>query len=408
MTDTSVAPADTDSLPDPEKIISDFERLVVDTKPDGQKRPRGPLWYAWHYLQVYSYWGLGLPNTEDDLKLKLGIKDAASYPFFNPMVNANKIIHDASTRFLNEVFAKVVDLGDSMHKFAKDAASKGGNGTLAAIATLSSEDALALLGDLQSDAKNNADKAEDVTNKLAAYKTSLIDAQAKLVAVKSQIEADERTSQAKIDELNSSAPGATDSIAALRKKVQDEQETYKQDVIIATTTLTYCWVPVIGQVSSVVVAIVYGVRATQMLEDIDALQARIEAAEATLRTAIESHRVQDLAHTGASNAITHTDLAIAHATTVQNAWKGLCNELGTVMDKLSKTTSKTGDKQALASVPLLNRYLNAADEAWGALLPPLAELVADPYIKVDSGEFTVSEFSTQVQKALADQTKPGN
>lgn len=407
MTDTSVTPTAADQWPAPETIISNFEQLVSDTAPDGQKRPK-PLWYAWHYLQVYSYWGLRLPSTEDDLKLQLGIKEVAAYPFFNSMVTANKSIHDASANFLNDIFPDVIKLGKAIKAYANDVTSKkGGAGTLSDIATLPPSDALILLDDLQSQATKNAKEAEEVTNKLTAYKTCLADAQGRLTGVKTQIETGENTSQATIDKLNSSVPGAAGSIAALRRQVQDNQDAYNQDVIIATTTLTYCWVPVIGQVSSVVVATVYGVRATEMLDKIKALQAEIEVAEASLRTAVETHRVQSLAEIGVANAVNHTNLAITYATTMQNTWSDLSGELEKVKTNVSRSIKFVDRDPKLGPNTQLVKYTTAADEAWGEMIPDLELLLDNPYISVESGEFTVSEFSDKVQKVLADQTNTG-
>jgi hypothetical protein len=43
-----------------------FKGLLVSKDPKAQ---HGPLWYAWHYLQVYTHYGLQLPHTHSTLKL---------------------------------------------------------------------------------------------------------------------------------------------------------------------------------------------------------------------------------------------------------------------------------------------------------------------------------------------------
>lgn len=415
MSNTSLTT--TDSPLDPNQVIKDFETILVDNNHDGKNRPVGPLWYAWHYLQVYSFWGLHLPNTENELKLALRITDPAAYDFFPSMLETYKRIHGASDDFLNRIFPQVIELGNDLKSFAKQATSHTADGG-AVFSVITDfldgkdgtiDDAITLLTDLQTSATANAAKAAEVNALLATYKSSLVDAQGKLKRVQEGIEADKKTSQAKIDELESTAPGAAGSLANMKKLIKDERAERDHDVVVAATSPTYVWVFPVGTISAIVVATVYGVRAVQMLDEINAMQAKIDAAEATLRTAHKSRAVQQLAGEGVSSASKHTDLAITHTTTVQNAWNGLSTQLEIIKNKLDSMTKETDQGKVLQSKAIIKVYLKAADAAWGALVPPLAQLTANPYINAKVGE-TVSfgDIAAEVKRLVAGQNGTQN
>lgn len=407
MSDTSVTT--TSTTPDPEAIITQFESLVVDIPTDGQARPHGPLWYAWHYLQVYSFWGLHLANTEAQLKLVLGVTDPGGYAFFPSMLESYQSIYNASDNFLKNIFPKVVELGNDLSEFATQATSKlpDGGGMFSAITDFldgkdgTPEDALSLLNDLEHSATANAAKATAVGDQLATYKSSLVDAQGKLANVQTQIESDSNTSQAKIDELNSTVPGAAGSLATLKSLVSTDEDAYNHDVVVAATSPTYVWVFPIGTIAAVVVAATFTAFALEQLDALNKAKDAVAAAESSLHTAYQSRAVQNVALTGVNSAVKHTDLAIAHTTTVQNAWNGLAHQLGVIQDMIGKMTTENDGAQALQSKAMIKLYLRQADAAWGKIAPPLQELTAEPYIAMKSGEVALTDFVADVKKAIA-------
>ncbi len=68
---------------------------------------RGPLWRAWHYVQVYSTWGLRIPSENGSLKTYLRIDDPSNYPFFGTMLQAYGLIHASSKEFQTKLFPKL-------------------------------------------------------------------------------------------------------------------------------------------------------------------------------------------------------------------------------------------------------------------------------------------------------------
>lgn len=398
-----------DPAVDIDKLMNDFEKLLIDSK-----KPRGPLWYAWHYLQVYSTWGLRLPNTEATLKLKLSVPDPGVYLFFSSMLEAYQELHDASQQFLDKIFSAVVGVGDDLQAFASQA-SKDGDAIFSAVNDLldanDTASVLELLENLQATAAANAKNAADVTSKLDAYKSQLVDADGKLAAVQDKVEADDKTSKATLDMLASTDPAVTDSLAGIQKLLTAKQDEYQQDVIIAATTPTYCWVfwPVppfpAGLIAAITVASIYGSRAVQALHDADDLSDKLKVKSQELHTALAAHGVQQTALSGLGQAKTHTDNAIQQTTVLQNSWNTMATQIGVIKSRVDGMTREQDQDKILAAKAVIKIYASAAEKAWDKILPALTELTADPYISVESNEMSLSEFAAKVQQEIDRQTK---
>ncbi len=390
------------SAPDATDVVKQFQQ-VLGSDPDG----KGPLYIAWQFLQVYSVWGLRLPTTEADLKQVLGISDPSAYVFFDPMEQAYKEISDTSKSFLSDVFPEVVALGNTIHSFAKDATGK--DGTFSAVNDLldqtppDGDDALALLQDLQTQAKNNATKADEVATKLSAYKASLTKASGDLTAVQTKVETDAKTKQSTIDTLSSNDPKLTGSIANLNQVLADKQDEYNQDVIVATTTVTYAWAlfPV-GLICAASVAGVYGQRAVDALNAVDKAKQAAQNANQELASAVATHSILQTADKGVTNALTHTNDAIGYTTTVQNAWNQLDSDLNTILTKVDFTTGENGLKAA----SVIKIYLKQAMNAWQDLLTPLDVLTKDPFITVAPGTLSLGDLAKQVESYLEKAAAP--
>ena len=400
---TSVtATSNQDPSADLEKTIKDFKDLV--------KKPESPaaeknLWYAWHFLQVYSNWGLGIPHTEASLKLQLAISEPGQFVFFNVMKEGYNEIHEACGEFVSEIFPKVIEVGTSLLHFASDASTGDGELFSVLIELIDTNDtngALELIGDLQETAKANKKKAEDVGKLLGRYKGKLASAKAKVNLTQKQVDEDEKTSQAAIDKL---AAGADQegSLAQLNQLLGSKKDEYTHNVLVASTTVTYFWVAFPGGlIAAATVAGVYGDKAVKTLNDVHRLEDEIKKGNAELKTAIEVNKIQRAAFTSLAETQHYTDLAIVHTTTVQNAWQAIFDNLKVVADKVAKMT--TGDEQTvLQNQTLVKNYAKNAGEKWALLIPPLKELTRDPYIVVAEGEKSLGELATEVQKEIAKQ-----
>lgn len=401
----------TDQALNVDTIMTNFEQILIAKEGAGNTN-RGPLWYAWHYLQVYSYWGLRQPHTDADLKLTLGISNPAAFGFYGSMRDAYQEINSACSDFISKIFPNVVELGTDLHTFATEASSRD-QGIFSAVRDLLNEEpnaerareneqaAIELLTDLQAKAKQNADKAGAVKLELAAYKTKLVTADEQLKRVQKAIDSDSRTSQATIDKLSGDVNKAG-SLAAINKQIADLQKEYTQDVTIAATTPTYAWVvwplpPIpVGLIAAVTVASVYGSRATDLLKQIERLEKDYKKASEELTTAIGAHNVQRTAKTCVTEASANTDKAIIHTTTVQNAWEGIATQLGVIKDKLLGSTRTNNGQTVLSAKAVIRLYLSQAATAWDRLMPPLTELTTNPYIVVKDKQVSLRDLAKEM------------
>ncbi|NUO00920.1 MAG: hypothetical protein HUU01_09940, partial [Saprospiraceae bacterium] len=182
---------------------------------------RGSLWMAWHYLQIYSIWGLRLPNSEISLIKTLGIDkneeadrndpslsiihQVGTYSFFPAMLTSYQKVYEASAYFNSEVFPTVVlQIGNALRSFAK-AASEDQEAIFSAILKLIKQDdtvgALELVTDLQQKADDNVGLAEHVNVLLNTYAARLAEAKSALETADGQIDEDDKVNETRIAQL---------------------------------------------------------------------------------------------------------------------------------------------------------------------------------------------------------------
>jgi hypothetical protein len=407
MTSVTTTSSTQDPSADLGKTIQDFNALV--------KTPESPaeenLWYSWRFLQIYSFSGLRLPNTEASLKLRLGMSDPGKFSFFVGMKEAYNEIHEACNEFVSKIFPQVIEVGTSLLDFASDASLKGGDVFSVLIEMLDAKDekgnpkpdtagALELIGDLQKTTKTNQEKAGQVKELLGSYKAKLVSAQAKVETVQTAVQADEMTSQATIDKL-SGEEGVAGSLKNLKKMFADKKAEYDHYVVVAATTPTYCWVGLPGLIAAATVAGVFGDRAVKALKEVHRLEDDIAKQDLALNTALQTNKVQDAALASLKETQRYTDLAIAHTTTVQKSWQAISASLSYVADKVAKMTTQQDAQTVLASMALVKRYAKISGEKWDLLIPPLKALTRDPYIVVEKGEKSFGDLAKEVEKEIA-------
>jgi hypothetical protein len=256
--------------------------------------------------------------------------------------------------------------------------------------------ALDFIVDMQQRAAENAEAAGEVRELLAGYKARLADGVGKLQNVSELIEGDSRTSKAKIDELSGSKD-TLGSIANNIKLLQDSNDRYKQDVIKATTSLTYAWVFPYGTIAAISVAGVFGDQAVKEMKNLDEMTSRLKTKSDELNTALTTVQVQNIAKTGIDQALALTDKAIEHTTVLQNAWKELDGQLRNVLKLLNDSTTTVDEKKVLKNSVLVKNYIGKAGKTWSGVLPALRQLNAAPYISVKQQEVSIVKMADDVQ-----------
>jgi len=386
------------SLLDP---ISSLENEL--TSPDFPNK--GNLWQAWHYLQVYSTWGLRVPHSRSDLKMYLKIEDDTPYRFFSTMLEANETIHNCSFDFQQSIFPKVVKLGTSLKDFAEDNRSSD-DSVWTVIDELMEDqsnvaDVLTLIKDLQSQAESNMKEADEVAGMLGSYSANLEIASGKLQLAGQSVEDDDKTSTATIEKLQGGAD-VMGSLAQIEEIATNKSKEYEHNKVVAATTPSYAWAGPFGLIAAAVIAGVYGDRAVKALKSYNDAIKRIEEGQKELSTAIKAHEVYKVADNGISKSKEYTDRAIRNVTVVKNAWAALVGNLQIVLNKVDAMTKTTDEGEILKSKILIKRYTDQSRKAWDKLWPSIVELTTDPYIQVDQEEKSVKDIITEIEVALKD------
>jgi hypothetical protein len=387
--------------------LTAFESFL---KGDGSTTPS--LRENWIYLQIFATYGLWLPHTNADLQatLNLTAPQAATYSWFNAMAESYGQIFDGSTYFFSDIFNKMLDLGNGLKNYASDVAGQDSEFTLISSLVQPGADqdlptALSLLEDLKTSAASNKALADTIKDNLTTYRVKLVAAQGSAGKVKQQVDADDRTSQATIDKL-AAGKDAMGSLAQLQDLLNTDQEEYKHDVIVASTSVTYAWVLIPppfpgGLIAAAIVAGIYGKRATDMLDTISKLTDQIKQAQAELTTALAVHGTTRLAESSLTSVIKHLDVAIEKVTTVQNAWLGVQAGLDDISAKINNTLTPTDtNEDKLKAWQAVQYYLKKAQDDWTTIQPTINELMANPIITVEPNATSIDDFVKQVEAEM--------
>jgi hypothetical protein len=388
------------------KVLKEFESFLQG---DGSITPS--LRANWIYLQIFATYGLRLPNTKVSLLNVLGLtaSNAARYTWFDAMVQAYNSLNQASHYFLDEVFVKMTDLGSSLQNYVRDGA--GDDSLFGLVIELVQpgpdqdlKSALEILSDLSTTAANNVKLARDVKVALSSYHTKLTESQAKVSDVQSSVDADEKTSQDRINQLTGGKE-IQGSLAQLQAKLSADQKEYHHDVVVASTTVTYAWVMIppipVGLMAAAPVAGVYGSKAVEMLKQVNKDQEKITEAQAELRTAVATRNTVSLAQHSIQNVQNHLSFAIEKTTQVQNSWETIANQIDFISGKIENSLKQDeNEREQLKFHKLVILYMNQAKDTWTKLKPIVEKMVKDPFINVDSNEISIQDFLRQVEAEM--------
>ncbi|MDM5180846.1 hypothetical protein PO883_27055 [Massilia sp. DJPM01] len=367
-------------------------------------KPKGQMWQLWHDLQLFAAWGNKLPNSEEQLKLELKITEPAGFSFFPLMLEGYKEINGSCGNFISETFPAVVALGNSVNAFAKDSSDESELGIFSNIISMMQEkkfgDAFVLLKDLQAQAQKNSANAGEIIKKLSQFKAKLQTAEGKLGIVKEQILTDEATSDATLHYL-AGEDGKKGELEKLSEELAADKKEYHHDVVVATTTPTYGWIPGFGFFAAVIVAAIFGDKASHMLAEIERLTTDLQNKTKELNTALAVRAVQGTADKGVTQALKETDRAISALTSLQNGWTKISGGLDTVYQSALKMS---GEDQ-LRSVGIVKVYAGIAQQAWSQLCGPLNALLVDPYIKIAPENNSIGDLKREVDAVLDAQKK---
>jgi len=388
---------------DPVKDLDDaMKKIAALLKDPTNANNPGQLWTAWHYLQVFSVWGMRIPSNDQTLKVALTIDDPGKYDFFSPMLDGHKKVYEACTNFYQTIFPGVIKVGHNLLNTASDISPADGDIFGVLIELLDNKEldgCLELIKDLQATAQENIEQADKVQKDLAGFSTTLFQAQGLLKISQDKIKADENLSEEAIRQANG-GPEVLGSLANIQEMIEKVKEEYDNDVVVASTSVTYAWVFPVGTIAAAIVAGIYGDKAVKALNNLDRLKSQFESANSKLKTALSSNEIQKLAAQSIIQTIAANDNAIVQTTIVKNAWEGIMNSLTVVSDKVFAMTTITDEGEKLKNSALIKAYARQAGKSWSELVPPLKELTTNPYIVVDQNDKTLADLAKEVEKEV--------
>lgn len=380
------------------KGITDIQRLIIPI----EGKTYSELWHSWHFLQVYSVWGLRLPCDEIELKSELSINNPAEYTFFDLMVSGNKQVKTLCQFFQRTIFPELMAIARSILRFATTSTPAGEDFfsvILEQIELKNFSDALEVLQELRELSRMNLEQAKKGETNLATFYSDLISAQSTLKRCHNEIDKDAKTSMETINKLQGDE-NQEGSIANIRKTMNSLLDEYNKAKVIAWTTLSYAWIVPFGLIAGGVVAGLYGSRATALLQQYEAVRAEVKKNCAELHSALATRDVLKNADDQLNYILDATQKAIGHTEVVKKSWKEIVKNLEDLSIKVSAMIKSTDEGEVLKIKIIILPYIKEAKIAWSSLIPPLTDLLVDPYIKVEEGKKTPGQLADDIERHL--------
>ncbi|MGG7519626.1 hypothetical protein ACQ3G6_17255 [Allorhizobium undicola] len=392
--------------------MDDFETYLR-----GKETGEATLRQNWTYLQIFSYYGLKLPQDSDSLKalLAIGPNDKCDYSWFNAMHQTYAKLGQNSHYFINTVFKDVTDLGSTLKDFSKDAS--GDESLMAAVLDLlgsgnnapmpdedSCQAAIVLLQEMKERADAGAKLASKVKVDLLTYSAKLVEISGDVKRVSDAVDKDDASSEETVKKLQGDK-GTDGSLLNMLDKLAADRREYEEDVKIAATTPTYGWIicPPIGLWAAAIVAGIYGKKATDMLATIENLEADIKTASESLMLALTTRSVAKLAHDSLAQVNKHLGVAIDKTKAVQNAWEGTSTGLNAILSLIGRTMLQNDIDQTvkLQVIVAVRTLVNSANRRWQEIRPVIDAMTDKPFISVNAEDMKLSDFLDKVKGEIA-------
>ena len=214
----------------------------------------------WASIQRYVADAQMLPITDATFKTSLGIGAPSDLSDFRELITTYININTHCVNWKDNIFPKAVDLASDMFDYGSTKAPVyyPPIGLLAdQIEENPDDDKLkaklsAILHALAVDATDYHNKAEDVKKLIIEFNNITFQDKLALKNAKAGLEV-------KFGNLSVEVQKITNEIKDLTVQLKAANDEYDRDVVIATTTLTYGWIPFYGWIAGGVTAGLYGI-----------------------------------------------------------------------------------------------------------------------------------------------------
>lgn len=331
-------------------------------------------------VQTYVDAGTMLPSTAVAMQAKLGIF-SEDVNQFGDLIGGYKSISDHCAYFKTVTFPLSVSLASDIVAYnlkvpvyyggINIAISQWRDGTLPP--DVAQAKFKLILGNLRAAAKGYADNAATVKAKMQDFFEQTQADRVNLYTLKDHYRQRYEGRQGEIAQFMDQIKNDSDSIKLWNAE-------YEHDVIVAATTPTYAWVFPIGTIAAVVVAGVYGARATAALDQVHQYQQKLEQAEAGLRQALLVMHDIELADSSMDGILTSLNAALPVIAKIEGIWSLIANSLTALIDQI---IDKDIDQAELA---LKSFGVQKAINQWAAVAQIANDYRLTAYITVTSEE----------------------
>jgi len=296
----------------------------------------------WIAIQTYVLEGLALPTTDDKFKEFLGKGAPSNLSDFKPLLECFSQIHDQCSTWQTKVYPDSVSLASDVYDYGTHKAPTFfppiNKLATKLIDKPNDPDATtqlkALLTSLSTDAQQRADKATAVktqiqkfANDTLASRTTLSGTPDKPGGLVKKYRDEYGDKSKEVTELNK-------EIAAQKTVLQQATEEYNHDVVVAATTPTYVWAWPIGTIPAIVVAGVYGARAVDALNRLNAAKQKVSemqdkvAADALLMISLST------IETSTSRILNDLNAALPIIELIEGVWGGIADDLQNLVKQI--------------------------------------------------------------------------
>jgi hemolytic enterotoxin HBL len=296
----------------------------------------------WIAIQTYVMEGLALPITQDKFKEYLGKGAPSDLSDFKPLLECFSKIHDQCSTWQKQVFPDSVSLASDIYDYGTHKAPSyfPPITKLADRLTAKPDDAeakeklKALLTNLTTDAQQRADKATAVKTQIQKFADDTLASRSTLSGTPDKPGGLLKKYQDEYGGKSKEVTELNQQIATQKEILKKATDEYNYDVVVAATTPTYVWAWPIGTIPAIVVAGVYGKRAVDALDQLNAAKQKISemevklAADALLMIGINT------VESSTSKILNDLNAALPIIELIEGVWGGIADDLQSLLKQI--------------------------------------------------------------------------
>lgn len=328
-------------------------------------------------LQNYVDTGIRLPTSDSEMRMLLGYKKEEARVLFVNLVHVYSQIFSHCSHFKTQVYPKSVSLALDVSAYARmapdyydaviqtfeDAAKKD----------MSKQEALAIIDELVAALRKTVDsyieKTKEVHTAIQGFATNTTADQGLLDTAKATYSNEFDLNESTIEQEQA-------RIETIKSEVEALKAEYTTAVIIASTTVTYAWIPFFGYFIGPTIAGIYGAKAVEINNKIAALgeELRTKSDDVQLRIVLKASLA--LVNGDLEELKAMCDAALTTLTRIQLVWTELdagLNRLPAALDNIDNATFLLTLKLAV----------NAAKNEWQAIATKADSYTSVAYLKVE-------------------------